>query len=94
MARQKQRTPLQRLPSSEIMKEPPDVPESKDSYMNGSLKKSATIIANCAVEVPPMLSQALPDPPGLTQLLICVLGIYASLYACTSPSFACPLTSL
>jgi len=79
MARQKQRTPLQRLPSSEIMEEPPDVPDSRENYVNGSPKRLAAQIASGAVEIPTMLSQAVPDLPGYTQLVVCVLGIYASL---------------
>lgn len=88
MARQKQRIPLQRLPSSEIMEELPDEPVAKEQWMRGLPSKAVTSLANGAVQLPPMLSQALPDPPGLTQLVICVLGIYASLYVINALKFS------
>jgi len=60
------------------MEELPDEPVAREQWMRGLPSKAVTSLANGAVQLPPMLSQALPDPPGLTQLVICVLGIYAS----------------
>lgn len=71
MARTKQKLPLQRAPSSDIMQAPPDLPEKKQNgkaVANGSANGSAGHAKETESE------------PGLVQLAICVGGIYASLY--------------
>ena len=74
MARQKQTTPLQRATSSELMHMIPD-----DLKANG-LEQAKQ---NDSVQGPGNAQENAPDtapePPGLMQLAICVLGIYASL---------------
>lgn len=70
MGRQKQTTPLQRTPSS--LRNEADVSEKRingdavASQTNGSATKTAV--------------EDTSDSPGIGQLLICVLGIYAALY--------------
>jgi UDP-galactose transporter B1 len=74
MARTKQRVPLQRAPSSDIMQAPPDFPEKAQNgkaVANGSANGSAK---------PASHEHATESEPGLVQLAICVGGIYASLY--------------
>lgn len=74
MARQKQATPLQRAPSSQLMQNEAEAPEknmngaSKSSHSDGNATRKEAIVPETAV-----------DSPGLMQLLICVLGIYAAL---------------
>lgn len=73
MARQKQTTPLQRTPSSQLMQNEAEVPGkytngvAKSTEANGSASRTETIVPET------------DDSPGLTQLFICVLGIYAAL---------------
>ena len=76
MARQKQATPLQRATSSELMHMHPDGPDSQYKQQNGSDKKPA---ANGSASKGQIAHEAALETPGLAQLAICVLGIYASL---------------
>lgn len=77
MGRQKQTTPLQRAPSSSLMHMSPNEPEVAEKNTNGSAGGSD---ANASVPVKEeAVSEPEVDTPGLTQLLICVLGIYAAL---------------
>ncbi|KAI2089100.1 UDP-galactose transporter [Ophidiomyces ophidiicola] len=62
MAREKQKVPLQRIPSSGVMQAPPDLPEIKPK-VNGIATSSSAHSSEQA---------------GLLQLVICVAGIYAS----------------
>lgn len=75
MARQKQATPLQRATSSELMHTLPD-----DFKANGQeqAKQNASVKRNGGIQGD--AQDTAPEPPGLMQLAICVLGIYASLY--------------
>ncbi|KAJ5902880.1 hypothetical protein N7495_003408 [Penicillium taxi] len=75
MGRQKQTTPLQRAPSSDWVHIPANESEVSEKLENGS----ATTVSQSAyrkVTTEPIETAA--DTPGLTQLLICVLGIYAA----------------
>jgi solute carrier family 35 (UDP-galactose transporter), member B1 len=76
MARQKQRVPLQRAPSSDVMQAPPDLPEPSKRHQNGLTEKSA--LANGPTK-PAGSASTSEDSPGLVQLAVCVAGIYASL---------------
>ena len=80
MARQKA-NPLRREPS-DFNQGPLEPPKNEGKPVNGS------VIARSAGEVSEQLkekiSSTLPDQPGLTQLIICVGGIYASLYVLSS----------
>lgn len=72
MARQKQTAPLKRATSSELMHMLPDdfkTNGQEQAKQNGSVRASGNASQDAA-----------PEPPGLVQLAICVLGIYASLY--------------
>ncbi|KAL1971107.1 hypothetical protein VTN77DRAFT_58 [Rasamsonia byssochlamydoides] len=83
MARQKQPLPVQRTPSSEIMQEPPDLPElnARARHSNGHAAKPA-VLANGSAKSKPKedahATAAADSSPGLIQLAICVAGIYAS----------------
>ncbi|EAS32903.3 UDP-Glc/Gal endoplasmic reticulum nucleotide sugar transporter [Coccidioides immitis RS] len=70
MAREKQKAPLQRIPSSGIMQSPPDLPEVQTRGPSGSSIGPATVS-------PPANSHS-TENAGLLQLVICVAGIYAS----------------
>lgn len=78
MGRQKQTTPLQRNPSSQLMHTLPDEPEAAQKHANGDAiaHSGANGKATSPVAVVP---DPVADSPGLMQLLICVLGIYAAL---------------
>lgn len=73
MARQKQAAPLQRATSSELMHLLPDEDGIKQRHQNGDIKAVANGDTKGTVHEP-------VETPGLLQLVICVLGIYASLY--------------
>ncbi|KAB8236331.1 UDP-galactose transporter [Aspergillus alliaceus] len=75
MARQKQATPLQRATSSELMHMPPEGSASQTKQQNGSAKEP---VANGNASKQQAAHGAALETPGLTQLAICVLGIYAS----------------
>ncbi|KAL4881314.1 UDP-galactose transporter 1 [Aspergillus karnatakaensis] len=72
MARQKQTKPVQRTASSELMNMLPD-DSSAQSKQNGSAE--AVVTTDRATD---SKAQEAADTPGLMQLAICVLGIYAS----------------
>ncbi|CAG8039112.1 unnamed protein product [Penicillium salamii] len=69
MGRQKQTTPLQRAPSSQLMHDDAGAPKSANgsSIPNGSASEKASAVLETVAET-----------PGLAQLVICVLGIYAA----------------
>lgn len=76
MARQKQTAPLQRATSSELIHMLPDdfkANGKEQAKQNGSIQAFGNASRDAA-----------PEPPGLMQLAICVLGIYASLYVLPS----------
>lgn len=78
MGRQKQTTPLQRNPSSQLMHTLPDESEAAQKHANGDAIEHAG--ANSKVSVQEAVApEPVADSPGLMQLLICVLGIYAAL---------------
>jgi UDP-galactose transporter B1 len=72
MGRQKQTAPLQRAPSSQLMHlEDDGVSKSANgdaATPNGSVSEKASAVLETVAET-----------PGFTQLVICVLGIYAAL---------------
>lgn len=67
MGRQKQTAPLQRAPSSNLMHLPEESKVLQDAA-NGTVSAKAT-----------PAPEVVADSPGLAQLVICVLGIYAAL---------------
>jgi hypothetical protein len=77
MARQKQAVPLQRATSSELMHLVPEGSESMSTQQNGSAQKPVTL--NGSASTKGQAPEAPLETPGLIQLAICVLGIYASL---------------
>lgn len=77
MGRQKQATPLQRAPSSSQMHALPNEPIVTVKSTNGSASVSETN-GSASVKAETAL-EPVADTPGLMQLLICVLGIYAAL---------------
>lgn len=72
MARKKQATPSQRATSSELMHLLPDEEGMKLRQQNGGTKDT---VANGDAK-----GLVKEDTPGLMQLVVCVLGIYVSLY--------------
>ncbi|KAL2848117.1 UAA transporter [Aspergillus pseudoustus] len=74
MARQKQKTPMQRATSSELMHTLPDN-ASQTRNQNGDTEKSG-VAAHSVTGY--SKAHEVADTPGLMQLAICVLGIYAS----------------
>lgn len=70
MARQKQTKPSQRVTSSELVHIPTEEADLDQTQLNGTAAN-----ANSASACESSL-----DSPGLIQLAVCVLGIYASLY--------------
>ncbi|KAH1492490.1 hypothetical protein LV164_000658 [Aspergillus fumigatus] len=76
MARQKQAVPLQRATSSELMHLVPEGSESMSTQQNGSAQKPVTL--NGSASTKGQAPEAPLETPGLIQLAICVLGIYAS----------------
>ena len=77
MARRKQAAPLQRGASSEVMEKPLENGFS-DIYTNGHSKPLPS-------KAQRTLAPEAPEQAGLTQLVICVGGIYASLYVLYEP---------
>lgn len=75
MGRQKQMAPAQRTTSSELIHLLPNGSEVPAKQRNGAPIEP---VANGKVSERDAASEA--APPGLAQLAICVLGIYASLY--------------
>jgi UDP-galactose transporter B1 len=79
MGRQKQTAPLQRNPSSELMHTLPDEPEvAQQNHANGDAINHSGANGKATTTVA-AVSEPVADSPGLMQLLICVLGIYAAL---------------
>ncbi|KAK2767459.1 UDP-galactose transporter [Arachnomyces sp. PD_36] len=79
MARRKQAAPLQRVPSSGVMEEPPDVPEPLARPANGDAEKRAVANGSAKSPAAPVAGSSAPsEQPGFIQLVICVAGIYAS----------------
>ncbi|PKX94732.1 UDP-galactose transporter HUT1 [Aspergillus novofumigatus IBT 16806] len=76
MARQKQAVPLQRATSSELMHFVPEESKSMSTHQNGSAQKPVTL--NGSASTKGQAPEAPLETPGLMQLAICVLGIYAS----------------
>ncbi|KAJ5085836.1 hypothetical protein N7532_010607 [Penicillium argentinense] len=76
MGRQKQPTPLQRAPSSSVMHMPPNEAEAVEKSTNGSANFPSNANGSASAKV--TTAQETVEPPGLMQLLICVLGIYAA----------------
>ncbi|KAL2848650.1 UAA transporter [Aspergillus pseudodeflectus] len=74
MARQKQKTPIQRATSSELMHTLPD-DASQTRNQNGGAKELAAATQSVTAD---SKAHEAADTPGLMQLAICVLGIYAS----------------
>ncbi|KAI9375733.1 UAA transporter [Aspergillus egyptiacus] len=72
MARQKQAAPMQRVTSSEQMHMLPE-DSSQPTVQNGDVTKLTV-----APDTVSSSNAHAADPPGLIQLAICVLGIYAS----------------
>lgn len=78
MARHKQTTPLQRAPSSQLMHIPPEERDLESKQLqNGNASKS--VVATGKIASVEGAHDSVPETPGLMQLAICVLGIYASL---------------
>ena len=76
MARRKQLNPMQRIPSGEVMQSVHQMPDRYSHKANGHF----------ALQMPAVVPEErqaqhakLKDQSGLSQLAICVLGIYASL---------------
>lgn len=79
MGRQKQITPLQRNPSFQLIHTLPDEPEvAQQTHTNGDVTKHSGGNSKATATVA-AVSESVADSPGLMQLLICVLGIYAAL---------------
>ncbi|OOQ91353.1 UDP-galactose transporter 1 [Penicillium brasilianum] len=77
MGRQKQTAPLQRNPSSQWMHTLPDESEAAQKHANGDAIEHT--VANGKTSVQEAVApEPIADSPGLMQLLICVLGIYAA----------------
>lgn len=76
MARRKQAAPLQREPS-DFSQGLPDSPSHGWKHTNGKTPKSAAIASNGKPKEPN--SSATQEQAGLTQLIVCIAGIYASL---------------
>ncbi|KAK2733883.1 UDP-galactose transporter [Myotisia sp. PD_48] len=68
MARQKQKAPIQRVPSDGYMREPPEIPTSNAQHANGTISNGAK----------PATTTPSPEQTNLMQLAICVAGIYVS----------------
>lgn len=82
MARRKQAAPLQRAASSEIIERPLEKNTSPE-HMNGHSKE----INNLREET---TTADAPEQAGLAQLIICIGGIYASLYPPNSSTLPSP----
>ncbi|OAL73993.1 UDP-Glc/Gal endoplasmic reticulum nucleotide sugar transporter [Trichophyton violaceum] len=71
MAREKQKVPVQRVPSGGIMHAPKDIPDMNVDSTNGTIQQSEK-------GKPPIRTTSEPSQAGLLQLVVCVTGIYAS----------------
>ena len=85
MARRKQVVPLQRQPS-DFSAGPPESPNHGWQSANGKPPEQPPKAINGDAKEPlvPIVPTS-PKEAGFTQLIICVGGIYASLYAFPSP---------
>ena len=77
MARKKQAAPLQREPS-DFNRGPPESPDHGWITTNGEASRAIPAQANEMVRE--ALAPAVSEQAGLMQLIICVGGIYISLY--------------
>jgi hypothetical protein len=75
MGRQKQTAPLQRTPSSNLM----HLPNDSDVARNTANTDKPSVANRNVSEKASAALEAVADSPGLMQLVICVLGIYAAL---------------
>ena len=75
MGRQKQTTPLQRSPSSQLVNMTLEDAQVPEKHTNGSTESSSRGASSQPVITPDTMGES----PGLMQLLICVAGIYAAL---------------
>ncbi|KAJ5746429.1 hypothetical protein N7520_011611 [Penicillium odoratum] len=73
MGRQKQTTPLQRTPSQLMRNEV----EAREKHTNGSASVSSIVQESAPAKVAAAV-ETVTETPGLMQLFICVLGIYAA----------------
>ena len=76
MARQKQTRPLKQQPS-DLTQNTPDPPDSRRKEASGVKNLNSPNEPNGHLKE--TVLSALPEQPGLAQLIICVGGIYASL---------------
>ncbi|KAL2014665.1 hypothetical protein VTN00DRAFT_2190 [Thermoascus crustaceus] len=76
MARQKQTEPIRRSPSG-LMQTPSDSPERNMRQLNGKAEKPIPMNGSASAKKESVAPPS-SDSPGLLQLAICVLGIYAS----------------
>ena len=77
MARQKQAVPLQRE-VSDFHKGPPETPDHGWKHSNSGAYSKPITVGNGMLK-DEVVNQLPKDQAGLTKLLICVGGIYASL---------------
>ena len=78
MARRKQLNPMQRIPSGEVMEHLAD--GTTTSRQNGNVHKPIFKWSDGAITMSKKSKLGSP-PAGTVQLVVCVAGIYASLYA-------------
>lgn len=64
---------MQRIPSGHVMEAPSDEPYKPAQMVNGGAENSRSSVKSAYESI------SAGDQPGLTQLVICVAGIYASL---------------
>jgi hypothetical protein len=79
MARKKQSTPLKRVPSDFTHGVPDQAELSRDKangHANGNTSANGHTAGTVQAALAPVLSE---EKAGLTQLVVCVGGIYASL---------------
>ena len=92
MARRKQTNPMQRIPSGEVMQDPPDDPRSQTPKSNGHLRVPSPRDVNGHLgsrTISQVQKQERgPSRGSFIELVICVGGIYASLYE--GAHIACP----
>lgn len=82
MARQKQPTPIKRTPSSELIDRPYGTADASVRNRRGIPGADADVLAkssNGPVNRRPVPKSPRTKAAGLTELLVCVGGIYASL---------------
>ncbi|KAJ5526862.1 hypothetical protein N7513_011021 [Penicillium frequentans] len=96
MGRQKQTTPLQRTPSQSMRNEV----EAREKQTNGSADVSSIVKESAPAKAAVATVETVAETPGLMQLLICVLGIYAAFLswgvlqeAITTTTYSVPATA-